>query len=196
MKVVQVKCPSCNSPLYMKQKDNVFYCEKCNVMHVRSKGVERIDFEIGEFNQTAQGERLFMPFWRVYANLVIRNKASEGGYLFKLASFLKGDSNTGNIFIYIPATDLDPGTFKTLATGMTLSAPRYRTRLNFGGIMRLPVAMTKEEAAELADFVVVTMEAEQPGVLQRLDYQLTINDTKLVYLPYVRSAAGLAPALG
>jgi hypothetical protein len=196
MKVIQVKCPSCNSPLYMKQKDSVFYCDKCNVMHVRDKGVEKIDFEIGEFNQTAQGERVFMPFWRVYANLVVRNKSVEGGTLFKIASFLKGDTNTGNIFIYIPATDVDANTFKMLATSLTTSAPRYRTRLNFGGIARLPAAITKEAAAELADFVVVTIEAEQPGTLQRLDYQLTINDTKLVYLPFVRSGAGLAPALG
>jgi hypothetical protein len=55
--------------------------------------------------------------------------------------------------------------------------------------------ISKQEAAELADFVVVTMEAEQPGVLQKLDYTLTVNDTKLVYLPFVRAAQGLTPAL-
>jgi len=39
------------------------------------------------------------------------------------------------------------------------------------------------------------MEAEQPGVLQQLDYSLTVNDTKMVYLPFIRTASGMIPAL-
>lgn len=195
MNVIQVKCPSCNSPLYMKQKDRVFYCDKCNVMHTRDEGVERIDFEIGEFSPGAQGERVFMPFWRIYATLQVRSKQVEGGTMFKMASWLKGGSDSGNLFIYIPATNLDPGNFKQLAMQLTTSNPRYPTRLNFGGINRLPVAITKKEASELADFVVVTIEAEQPGKLQYLDYTLTVNDAKMVYLPFVKTASGVVPAL-
>ena len=195
MKVVQVKCPSCNSPIYMKQVDRMFYCDKCNIMHVRNGGIEKVDFEIAEFNQTASGERVYMPFWRVYATFIIRSKSVEGGSLFRLANWLKGSSDTGNIFIYIPATELDPGSFKQLAAQFTTSSPRYPTRLNFANVPRLPVAVGKQEASELADFVVVTMEAEQPGVLQRLDYSLTVNDTKMVYMPFVKSPQGLVPAL-
>jgi hypothetical protein len=42
---------------------------------------------------------------------------------------------------------------------VTVAIPRFATRLDFGGVERLPAAMTKEEAIEMADFVVVTMEA-------------------------------------
>lgn len=196
MRVVQVRCPQCNSPISMKQKDMVFYCDKCNTMHTRDGGVEALDFEVAEFNPGAQGERVYLPFWRIYASFVIRSKSVEGGTLFKLASLLKGTANGGDMFVYIPASDTDPATFRRLATQFTANPPRYATRLNFGGVPRLPAVVTKQEAAELADFVVVTMEAEQPGVLQKLDYSLTVNDTKLVYLPFVRSATGaLAPAL-
>ena len=195
MKGIQVKCPSCNSPIYMKQVDRMFYCDKCNVMHSRDKGVERGDFEIGEFGPNAQGDRGFMPFWRVYASFVVRSKSVEGGTVFKLFSWLKGGGDSGNMFIYIPATDLDTASFRRLATQFTSSSPRYATRLNFGNLPRLPVAISKEEAAELSDFVVVTMEAEQPGVLQRLDYSLTVNDSKMVYMPFVKTAQGLTSAL-
>lgn len=194
MNVIQVKCPSCNTPIYMKQKDNLFYCDKCNVMHIRDPGVERIDFEVGEFNPGAQGEKIYVPFWRVYASFVLRSKSVEGGGLFKLSQWLKGTNDSGNMFIYIPASELDIANFKRLATQMTTSNPRYKTRLNFGGLPRLSTSLSKKEAAELADFVVVTMEAEQPGTLQRLDYTLTVNDTKMVYLPFIRSAQGLMPA--
>jgi hypothetical protein len=195
MNVTQVKCPSCNTPIYMKQKDRLFYCEKCNVMHMRDEGVERVDFEVGEFSPNAQGERVFLPFWRIYASFQIRSKNVEGGSLFKLASWLKGGNDSGNLFIYIPASEMDPGSFRRLASQLTSSNPRYATRLNFGGLPRIPVAISKKEAGELADFVVVTMEAEQPGVLQQLDYSLTVNDTKMVYLPFIKTASGFMPAL-
>ena len=194
MNVIQVKCPSCNSPIYMKQKDSLFYCDKCNVMHVRDGGIERIDFEVGEFNPSAQGEKVYVPFWRVYASFVIRSKSVEGGSVFKLTQWLKGANDSGNMFIYIPASEFDTANFRRLATQLTTSNPRYKTRLNFGGLPKLPTSLSKKEAAELADFVVVTMEAEQPGTLQRLDYTLTVNDTKMVYLPFIRSAQGLMPA--
>jgi hypothetical protein len=196
MNVIQVKCPSCNSPIYMKQRDKLFFCDKCNVMHMRDEGVEKVDFEIGEFNPNAPpGERVFMPFWRVYASFQIMSKRVEGGTLFKLSSWLKGGSDSGNMFIYIPATGLDVGSFKRLASQLTATNPRYATRLNFGNMPRLPVTLSRKEAAELADFVVVTMEAEQPGVLQQLDYTLTVNDTKMVYIPFIRTASGLTPAI-
>lgn len=195
MNVIQVKCPQCNSPITSKVKDKIFVCAQCNSVHIRDGGVEKLDVEIAEFGPSAQGERTYMPFWRVYASVVVRSKSVEGGTLFKLASFLKGGSDTGSMFIYIPAADLDTANFKRMAVQYTSNPPRYPTRLNFGNTARLPAVLSKQEANELADFVVVTMEAEQPGVLQRLDYSLTVNDTKLVYMPFVKTAQGLMPAL-
>ena len=196
MRVVQVKCPSCNTAITMKEKDRLFYCDKCNVMHIRDTGVpEKIDYEIAEFNQSAQGERVYVPFWRLYTTFIVRSKNVEGGTIFKMTQWLKGGSDSGNMFIYIPASELDAANFRRLATMFTGAGPRYPTRLNFAGVKRIPATMPKQEAAKLADFVVVTMEAEQPGVLQRLDYSLTVNDTKLVYLPFIRTAGGLQPAL-
>jgi hypothetical protein len=37
------------------------------------------------------------------------------------------------------------------------------------------------------------MEAEKPGVLQDLDYNLTVRDARIVYLPFFTSASGLVP---
>jgi hypothetical protein len=195
MRVIQVKCPQCNTAITMKQKDKLFLCQQCNTLHVRDGGIEKLDYEIAEPNPNVQGEKVYVPFWRVYASVVVRSKSVEGGTLFKMVSWLKGGSDSGNMFIYIPANELDPGSFRRIATQFTTNQPRYRTRLNFSNIPRVPAVMDKKEAAELADFVVVTIEAEQPGVMQRLDYTLTVNDTKLVYLPFTKTQQGLLSAL-
>ncbi|MGB2581001.1 MAG: hypothetical protein WBD03_00855 [Thermoplasmata archaeon] len=195
MRIVQVKCPSCNSPIYSKQRDQLFYCDKCNVLHTRNGGVEKLDFEIAEFSGSPSGERVFVPFWRLYCSFIIRSKSVEGGHVFRLMSWMKDEDGSGTLFIHIPAADFDPSTFKRLAIDYTVSSPKYRSRLDFGGVRRMPAMMSREEAVELADFVVVTMEAEKPGVLQRLDYSLTVNGSKVVYLPFVMGQSGLTPAL-
>lgn len=196
MKVVQVKCPSCNTPIMSKQKDRFFHCDKCNVLHVRDGGTRNVDYEIAEFGDGVPlDERVYVPFWRLYCSFVIRSKSVEGGYVFRLASWIKGADDGGSLFIYVPAADFDPMTFKQLAVDFTMKSPNYRTRLNFGGVRRMPAMMSSEEATEMADFVVVTMEAEKPGVLQRLDYSLTVNGSKVVYIPFTLTSRGLLPAL-
>jgi endogenous inhibitor of DNA gyrase (YacG/DUF329 family) len=195
MRVVQVKCPKCNAPIVSKQKDMLFLCNQCNTMHMREEGVEVIPFEIAEFHPNIHGDDVYIPFWKMNATFEIRYKRSEGGLISKLASFLKAGSNTGNIAIYIPATDLDTATFRRLVSLFLSNPPRYSTRFNFGGVRNMPCTVTRREAAELADFAVVTMEADEPGVLQMLDYSLRINDSKIVYLPFVVTPAGLNPAL-
>ena len=196
MKVVQVKCPSCNSPIMSKQKDRFFHCDKCNVLHVRDGGTRTVDYEIAEFSDSApRGERVYVPFWRLYCSFIIRSKSVDGDLMFKLTSWIKGSDDSGNLFVYVPAADFDPMVFKQMAMDFTLRSPKHRTRLNFGGVRRMPAVMSSEEASELADFVVVTMEAEKPGYLQRLDYSLTVNGSKVVYMPFVLTPSGLLPAL-
>lgn len=195
MKVIQVKCPKCNAPIVMKQKDRLFLCTQCNTLHTRDEGVEVIPFEIAEFHPNIHGDDVYVPFWKMNATFEIRYKRSEGGIISKLAAFVKGGSNTGNIAIFIPATDLDTATFRRLVSLFLSNPPRYTTRFNFGGVRNLPSTVTRKEAAELADFAVVTMEADQPGVLQNLDYSLKISDSKIVYLPFVMTPGGLNPAL-
>ncbi|MFA9388053.1 MAG: MipA/OmpV family protein, partial [Methyloceanibacter sp.] len=118
-----VKCPSCNSPIYSKQRDQLFYCDKCNVLHTRNGGVEKLDFEIAEFSGSPSGERVFVPFWRLYCSFIIRSKSVEGGHVFRLMSWTKDEDGSGTLFIHIPAADFDPSTFK-----------KFRKRVNFRGL--------------------------------------------------------------
>jgi hypothetical protein len=194
MQVIQVKCPKCGNPIMSKQKDTVFYCSNCGVMHIRNGGISVLDFEIGEFNKGAPQDRVYVPFWRMYSTVVINKVRSEGGGLFKLANWFRGGSNTANMFIWVPASEMEIDRFKALAVEFTVNPPPYGTRMDFGLVPRLPAVVKKEEALEMADFVVVTIEAEKPGVLQDLDYSLTVHDAKLVYMPFVSTQRGLLPS--
>jgi hypothetical protein len=196
MKIIQVRCPNCNSPITSKQRDLLFLCQQCGTMHVRDGGVNLVDYEIADFAKSApiQG-RTYVPFWRIYAHFAILSKNSSGGSMYKLANWIKGGGDSGDVFIFVPAPDFDPPTFKRLATDFTANWPKYSTRLDFGGVPRLPANLPKEEAVKLAHFVIITIEAEKPGVLQTLDYTLDVKDARIIFLPFNSTADGLRPGL-
>lgn len=196
MRVVQVKCPKCGTPVMQKQRDLLFLCESCGAVHIRDGGTEVVDYEIADFARGAQGDKVYVPFWRMYCSFTIRHMDSSGGVLYKLSNWVKDKAdNSGEIFVWVPAADFDQATFKRLSTTFTAELPRYQSRMDFGSVPRLPMAIPKEEAMKLADFVVVTMEAEKPGVLQELDYTLQIMDARVVFLAFRSSSGGLVPSM-
>ncbi len=193
MKVVQVKCPQCGLPIQTKVLDQLFYCESCHTLHSRNGGVNIVPYEIADVRPDLKGQATYYPFWRVFCTVNITSSNVAGGTLYKLSKYMQGGGNTGSFNIFVPAAEMEIGSSKQLAMSLTYEPPRYRPRMDFGGRQRLGTNITKEEAADVADFVIVTMEAEKPGVLQSLTYDLKVNDTKLIYLPY-SSAPGLVPA--
>jgi hypothetical protein len=165
-------------------------------MHYRdAHGVHRVVYEIGDTATNTAEQRYYMPFWRMYSLLDIRSKSVEGGYLHRLGNMIKGEGKGGGLFIFVPAADVDTATFRQLAVSLTTQNPPYKTRKDFNNIVRLPTTLSQEDAVEMADFVVVTLEAEKPGMMQYLDYSLDIKEAKLVYLPFVNGPRGLQLAL-
>jgi len=196
VKIVQVKCPNCGQPIYQKSKDPMFLCQNCGAIHYRDDtGAHMVAFEIAGANPSATGQKSYMPFWRLRCDFNIRSRDVEGGMFHKLATSLRGGDNGGVLYIFVPAADLDTVTFRRLAVTLTSAPPRYTVRQDFNGIERIPATMRQDEAIEMADFVAVTLEAEKPGTLQYLDYDLKVQEAKLLYLPVVNAQNGPWPAL-
>ena len=186
MKIIQVKCPKCNQPLYSKQSDVLFFCERCETIHTRESGTPKIlDFEIGAFTQQYPGGiPYYMPFWRLYSYVRILSEQVHHSIVSRLQSAFSNEQKEGAIFIYVPAIDMDTETFKHWCTVMTFNPPRYTTTLKFNNITRLPCTLMEKEAEKLADFVILTHEAEKPGILQYINYDVEIKNSKLIYLPF------------
>lgn len=191
MKAVQVRCPRCGTPIQTKQRDEFFFCSSCGTLHTRKKGTEVIPYEIADLRSSAPGPRYYMPFWRLHCSFVIRSQQVQGGTFHKLASWINGEQSGGDMFIFVPASDVDIATFRHWAVQLTLNNPPYAVRGDFNGIDRIPASVAQAEAIELADFIAITLEAEKPGVMQQLDYTLTVNEAKVVYLPFIQTPSGL-----
>lgn len=192
MKVSQVKCPQCGQAIYQKEKDAMFHCASCGTIHYRDlHGVHRVPYEIAASPTNVAGQGYYMPFWRLRCYFNIRSQKVEGGFLHKLSNMVRGEGNGGLLYIFVPASDVDTATFRHWAVELTTSNPRYGVRQDFNGLQRLATTVFQEEAIEMADFVAVTLEAEKPGTLQYLDYDLKVEEAKLVYLPFAHGPKGL-----
>lgn len=113
-----------------------------------------------------------------------------GGWAGRLLSAASGGGNlNGTMFIFVPGMDLPPDVFKRMAQDFTSNPPQYRGAERFS-FERLPVTVDELAARKLADFLVLSFEAEKPGVLQDIKYQVDVQRTKLVYLPFYQDAEG------
>lgn len=195
MKVAQVKCPRCGKPSFSKFKDTVVYCDECRTMHLRTEGGPIIlEYEIAEFQKELPLKKFHMPFWRLFSNVTIFSEQVTGGWASRLMNAASGGGRGGSMFIFVPAIELAPDVFKRMAQDLTVNPPQYRGTERFG-FERLAVALDEEAARKLADFLILTFEAEKPGVMQNIQYQVEVQHTKLIYLPFYQDGQNWQPGL-
>lgn len=191
-KVVPVICPGCRNPIYSKDDDTVFLCQ-CGTLHSRDGKVRVIEYDVGAFTRNGDGEKVYLPFWKLRVNFDIRHSDVVGGTFSRIASFLQGNNGAGSIDVILPAFDMNPVRYKEVAKEMTLNSPHYTPSRLDPSISRQRCDMTVDMADNMADFLFVTIEAEKPGVLQRLDYDLHVESKRLLYLPYYRNGNDIQP---
>ena len=190
-KVIQIRCPKCNTPIFSKQVDSVFLCDNCGTMHVRDTGVETIDYVAGKFTRPPDGERVYYPYWVLKVEFAIDDIQTEGGGLSSL--FGGGQSRQGTIVMYLPAFFAEATVFKETAMQMTGNPPKYEAGKLEPGAKRIPVFLTSDQLQHVAEFIFVTGVAEKPGVLQRLNYRLNISSKTLLYLPHYQKGENIQP---
>ena len=191
-KVIPIVCPGCNNPIFTKDRDEVILCTNCGTLHARNGKVTIIEYQVGAF-KPGDGEKLYLPFWDLGVDFTIRSEQVEGGGFSKLAGFLKGNTNSGHLELMLPAYEADPYLYKDIAERLTFHMPVYTIGRFEAGVRREPCAVTVDMTDEMADFMFVTIEAEKPGVMQKLDYDLKVTSRKLVYLPHYRKVNDVRP---
>lgn len=193
MKLTRVECPKCGQPLISKsrEEDLLFVCD-CGTIHMRDPKPKEMVYEIAKPRDPNRPDNVYVPFWRVFAHVAIHGSEVVGGAVFSLTSLFQGQPRgyAGNVVIFVPATKLPVQEFRKWATTLTRNPPGYSAAKDFARIWRMPCNISEEEAKELADFIILTNEAERPGTLQNIHYTMTVNDMSLLFLPFIRDVQG------
>jgi hypothetical protein len=179
--------------MHTKAVDTVYICDNCGTLHARDGVVSIVEYTAGAFTKQGDGEKIYLPFWKLGVNFNVRHSKIEGGMISRFAGFLKGDSPAGSIDMMLPAFDTDSRRYKEIAKKLTLEPPTFTPAKLDPSIKRLPCNVNIDMTDNMADFLFVTIEAEKPGVLQNLDYDLKVVSKSLVYLPYYKKGEELVP---
>ncbi len=59
----------------------------------------------------------------------------------------------------------------------------------------LPILINKKTARELTEFLYLRYETEKPGVLQVLRYNFTVENSRIVYIPYYEEQSSYIPGI-
>lgn len=180
MKVSAITCPKCGAPSRLNGPDQLFMCERCETLHdIEENTSHLLEYDVvrsGQENNDTQ----YLPFWKLKSEFTVQSSQAEGFW----SLMNKTDSaSKRELDIYIPAWDMDPPSFRSWAINLTTKKWNYKMGGRIGRHKRIPATVSKKQAHELADFVVVTIEAEKPGTMQYLDYSLKILDSSVVYIP-------------
>ncbi|MEW6308512.1 MAG: hypothetical protein AB1492_05645 [Bacillota bacterium] len=170
-----------------KPGEVAFLCKQCGV------GCEAVDDELVQVPvEFAVPKRdpgalaCYLPVW-VFAAQLKLSRQSAGFSLF-------GGRNSGeyDLKFYVPAFAGGLATLKQLGAGLTRKQPEYDTilRQQLAGI-----ALRREDAKRVADYLLITIEAEKPDMLQGLTYSLELSQAKLLGIPCVRQGDKLKEAL-
>ncbi len=185
MRVIVVKCPKCGMvfiPPKGREKDEINLCENCGTSFIMENGSGRVvDREIGKFEISLNGEKVYVPFWVVKANIRILSEVNLRGFM---GMFSRDSRMEGTYDIYILATDHTLDYVKSLSQALTVYGPRIPRSEEFETSKILPASMSMDDAKKMAEFLFITYEGEKPGILQRLDYIFKVEDVRVFYAPF------------
>ena len=188
MRLVQVECPKCGLPIppERNQGDTILLCTSCGAFHTRNGEARLVEVSVALPNRPGPGALVYVPFWRVLGYVRIFSEQVSGGTLWRLAQLFTGTTqpNEGWVNVFVPATPVGPDTFKAWATGFTNRPPMLRPAAGLGESPRLPTLIATDVAAKLADFIILSNEAEKPGTLQSISYSFDPREFHLHYFPF------------
>lgn len=180
-KLEAIKCKNCGSGLVVEINDCVTYCGSCG------SGFEIVNGELHpieiNFASTAipgNSEVVYKPFWLMRTNVEILERTSNSGFLKNLFGGQKGTS--GEITFYIPAFYCHLDSLKNIASEFTKKNPvaspqKYNAKLT-------GFAYGKDDAKKLAEFLLISFEAEKSDMMKTFKYRMDFNSCEILGVPF------------
>lgn len=183
-----VKCKKCGSGLLVEVNDNIVYCSSCGSGFEIVKG-ELIPIEINFAAATigSEGEMIYKPFWLLKTHISITGRKASGNFLKNIFGG-SSDNTSGDITFYIPAFYCSIEVMKNLATQFTIRNPvaspqKYNTKL-------VGFAYGKEDARKLAEFILISLEAEKSDTMKSFNYDINFESIEILGIPFYKMGNG------
>jgi len=190
MNPVSERCPRCGKTCVMESGESLAYCRSCKSLHEPGER-GNVDVEIAKFSIVAEGERVYVPFWRYFCSFKVSGNVEHKNII----NFLT-DENSGRMFVYVPSADIGPKNALELGAYMTAMSPSYSTAVSFGDVKRLLCTKLSSTARREVEYYFLAAETAEGRVADLRDgFSVEPSTEKLVYIPCYRSGDAFRPAV-
>lgn len=186
-KLEAIKCKNCGSGLVVEINDNITYCGSCGSgFEIINGELSPIEINFASAAIPGNSEMVYKPFWLIKADVEILERTSSGGFFKNL--FGGKQENTGSIIFYIPAFYCNLDSVKELASAFTQKNPvaspqKYNAKIT-------GFAYGKEDAKKLAEFLLISFEAEKSDMMKTFRYNINFNSFEILGIPFYKTGEG------
>jgi hypothetical protein len=186
-KLEAIKCKNCGSGLVVEINDNVTYCGSCGSgFEIINGELQPIEINFASTAIPGNSEVVYKPFWLMKADIEILERTAAGGFIKNL--FGGSSATSGSLVFYIPAFYCKLDSLKDLASAFTQKNPvaspqKYNSKLT-------GFAYGKEDAKKLAEFLLISFEAEKSDTMKTFRYNITFNSFEILGIPFYKTGDG------
>lgn len=186
-KLEAIKCKNCGSGLVVEINDNVTYCGSCGSgFEIINGELQPIEINFASTAIPGNSEVVYKPFWLMKADIEILERTAAGGFIKNL--FGGSSATSGSLVFYIPAFYCKLDSLKDLASAFTQKNPvaspqKYNAKLT-------GFAYGKEDAKKLAEFLLISFEAEKSDTMKTFRYNITFNSFEILGIPFYKESNG------
>ena len=182
VELVLLKCPRCSTPVPAGEEEVAWVCSQCGQgLQLTAAGLAPLTVNWAE-SQPGNVKTQPLPFWVFSGTVSFRSRETYG---FGSGSQPDKLWSAPRRF-YVPAFPLPIEQLQTLGADFT----RRQIALKPGraGEPFANCTLPAEDARQVVEFIVLTIEAAQRDKLKSVDFELNLNEPELWLLPFAGEA--------
>ncbi len=171
MKLIALRCPTCNNALAPDDDDLVIACQQCGAaIAITDEGLQPI-----EVRYTAGGTDLRRPWWVFEGRVQLVRRETQGGNRREEAQQFWSQPRS----FYVPAWELSLQSLKSNGLEMLQKQPQLQAGQRPAEVKLSPVVISAEDARRMLEFLVLSLEAGRSDELKSIDFKIEMSDPVL-----------------
>ena len=186
MKLLLLRCPTCQRPLKANDHDLVLLCPACfAVVAIQDDGLSLAKIQFAQPSNSPAEPVEWRPYWIFNGQVTLhkREVQSKDGF-FGNNSAAEAEKLWGQPRrLYVPAWELPLATVQEIGCRLIVAQPDYTPVAQPAAPKLPPAVLAAADAQKVLEFIIMAIEARRPDMLRTLQFSIQINDVTLWALP-------------
>ena len=171
MKLIALRCPTCNNALAPNDDDLVIACESCGAaIAISDEGLHPIELR---FSTGVAAH--YQPWWVFEGRVQISRREAQSGNRREEALAFWAQPRS----FFVPAWELSLQALKNDGLDMLKKQPQLQAGARPAQVKLSPVVVSAEDARRMLEFLVLSLETGRADWLKTIDFKIDVGEPVL-----------------